>query len=321
VRFEVAGDEFACHHFCSLKFSQFLAKGWFSMSQQKGWRGAPWIKFLIEISIVATLAGILVAAVQTIRETAARADSLNNLKQIGIAANSHNDATGFLPCSGTTTYNVDSMEYTGPKAYANLGSYAYQLFPYMEVAWDLPRIVLTNREIASSTRAKFCLCKGRDRPAGVGLSVDYAWNMAINTSRTSDAVAPQVILPPTGGAKSDTYILRNAREIPDGAAYTILAGHKYLPTSGTDFPSYVCKDTNYFMVGGTVDTAIGSYEYRPDSTDAGQNLWGGPFAKGGLFVFVDGSARQIPYSQASTSGTSNFAYMIRPDDGQKVHLP
>jgi type II secretory pathway pseudopilin PulG len=308
-------------------FSFFSAEGRFSMSKllvPKGRRGTSLTETLVVVGVIAILVAILIPAIYKSRYAGGssnRSDSLNNLKQIGIAANAHNDAVDYLPCSGTTAYNVNSLYYTGPKAYANLGSYAYQLLPYMEQQ-NWAQNVVDHLGIAADTPIKTFLCKGRGRPSSVGASVDYAWNMAINTSHTSDDAAPAVVLPPTGGASSETYLLRSLKNIPDGGSNTILAGHKYLPTIGAHAPSYVCKDGKYLMVGGTVDTAVGSYEYRRDSTEPGQNLWGGPFVAGGLFVFADGSARMIPYSNANAqSGTSNFAYMIRPDDGQTVTLP
>jgi prepilin-type N-terminal cleavage/methylation domain-containing protein len=210
------------------------------------------IELLVVIAIIAILIGLLLPAVQKVREAAARTQSTNNLKQIGLAYHSYHDSYNQLPHNGTWNESAwiwgpligGQWTYSPPFPKAADGcTWAYKILPFIEQGnlynnWNYTTPIKTYLDPArSGTGLSVNLWSGSpdNTVYGAGPVTDYAANSMLigsgeNTTGPASAptFGPQWVSPPSSAWAS---YHRTLPGITDGTSNTIMVGTKALATN------------------------------------------------------------------------------------------
>ncbi len=293
------------------------------------------IELLVVIAIIAILIGLLLPAVQKVREAAGRTQCQNNLKQMGLACQTYHDANGFLPPS---------------RVWDHWATWAVLILPYVEMGplysqWDLTRQFYDQPLAVRTTPVKIYYCPSR-RPAGElsnpgdkpdnnypssnqypGALSDYAgsagnfqyasWLDGVNANGA--IMTGQVVTQLNAGVITAWEGRVTISAVTDGTSNTFLIGEKQVPTGkfGVSVGDGSIYDGDHEWNFARVAGPGYPLAQGPTDTTSWTTVFGSAHPGICQFVMVDGSVHAV----ATSISTTTLGWLTQRNDGNPVNLP
>jgi len=311
------------------------------------------IELLVVIAIIAILIGLLVPAVQKVREAAARAQCQNNLKQIGLSIHNYESTNRRFPVGG-----LSSPLATG--GVASNASALIQLLPYVEQAniynqadlnmsmqaarndplittQEVPIFICpsdpSSGKISNYGRSNYMACIGASatvsntnattggafhRPAGTttpGAAKGFRI-LEITDGTSNTAAFSEIKRGPMSGTTPVELIVYNITTIPSDTAPTgcnVTSGASTFSYAGGEYFRASVMWTGFY--NHTVTPNDKTYNYCVDSGLLKGHIGARSFHTGGVnVVFCDGSVRFVSDNVDATT----WARVGARGDGQPV---
>jgi prepilin-type processing-associated H-X9-DG protein/prepilin-type N-terminal cleavage/methylation domain-containing protein len=280
------------------------------------------IELLVVIAIVAVMIGLLLPAVQRVREAASRLRCKHNLKQIGLALHNYHDRMGWFPPGYTSDAVITDS--TGPG-----WGWAAFLLPdleqenlYRRIDFTQPMTAGGNHDLVRQANVSFLRCPSDPRQDPIPLS-EFADPASLRTSLArSNYVACYGNTPFLGespavltthliidGISGRGMFYRNSRtriaDITDGLSNTIAVGEKSAKNTMASWvgivPGAKWRSANDLAAYGAIPSNLPAAlvlghacRQHPPSSEAGvAEDFSSPHINGVNFLFADGSVHAV----------------------------
>ena len=296
------------------------------------------IELLVVIAIIAVLIGLLLPAVQKVREAASRAQCANNLKQMSLGTFSYESAYGWFPPSRIrdhwATWEVIILPYIEQQAIYN--------------QWDLTMQYYNQPSSVTVLQVKIYYCPSRRSPGLISSATDVPDNGSPSTMNYPGALGdyagcagdkqyaqymdyPGVANGAVVSAQNTNTLSGSAvvkwrgpvtiAKITDGTSNTLMAGEKQVPNTVSGNAIGDGSIYNGDNEWSWVRVCGPGYPLANGPTDTHGGLW--PYLFGSChpgvvnFAFCDGSIRTLTV----TADTTTLGYLANIGDGQSVSVP
>jgi len=294
------------------------------------------IELLVVIAIIAVLIGLLLPAVQKVREAANRTKCANNLKQIGVAVHNYHHARGWFPPTRILPAH---------------GTWCTLILPYIEQdnltnLWDPTRSYFSQPSQALEGQVAIYYCPSRRSAPQLSVAGDTRGSVAHRPGGLCDYAASGVnhanwdrvdIVGSGAMVRTEAVVVAGAEpdwrigswrsetrfaSVTDGLSNTFLIGEKHVPPDRLGLSS--AGDGSAYNGGGNLLTPIRVAgpgmaiisNFRENRS--GQNpAWRfGSWHAGAVcqFVMCDGSVRPL----LPTVNPNILALLVSRDDGQPI---
>jgi prepilin-type N-terminal cleavage/methylation domain-containing protein/prepilin-type processing-associated H-X9-DG protein len=279
------------------------------------------IELLVVIAIIAVLIGLLLPAVQKVREAAARTQCENNLKQLGIALHSFHDTNGEFPHGGVTWQDPPTFTAAGQPAtgQAQRAGWGFQILEFIE-GGNVYRggggtTIVACQLTAIGTPNKLFFCPTRGGPR-VWTYADAGYGIKTSIARAQTDYAASNL--------ENTGVIRNGfkgirmTQISDGTSNTLLLGEKRLNMGRIGGPQ--ADDNEGYTDGWDHDVErYTNQQPLPDPTTGGgdgQQRFGSSHPQRFNILLADGSVRTLSY----TIDPVTFSLLGNINDGKTVNI-
>jgi prepilin-type N-terminal cleavage/methylation domain-containing protein len=282
------------------------------------------IELLVVIAIIAVLIGLLVPAVQKVREAANRAQCSNNLKQMALGCHMHHTTLGLFPSAGRQDF-YGGRDPASPTASApaQRWNWRYQLLPYIEQ--DSVFNLTSDSQVRLSPIPLYN-CPSRRPPTIVGsiILVDYAANAGSNWCPANEISTWTGVIVPSEVFNNGWIKVGRVRiaDITDGTSNTLLLGEKFVTidnyTTANEWGdnSWWCHGNSWITtrcanqqprqdaLASRETQGVTAPNFRATGVNGRCGPWGiGPPANGGGYYDYWGSAHPAGFNAALADGS------------------
>jgi prepilin-type N-terminal cleavage/methylation domain-containing protein/prepilin-type processing-associated H-X9-DG protein len=272
-------------------------------------RGFTLIELLVVIAIIAILIGLLLPAVQKVREAAARLSCSNNLHQLGLGLHNYHGAFDHFPAARGNQ----------PSSFTVSPGWMCSVLPYLEqdalnAQITSNNVALFNAALARPVKLFQCPSDGRTGDSGKGSNTSGTVSAAgltwyVGVTGAEGRFPSSLINPANYGVFQQNGTGTPITAVSDGTSNTLMVGERPPPAdlqygwwAYSDFDNLLATQdyigVQFFYPGCP---SPGVYHPGKLTNNCDSNHFWSLHTGGGNWLFADGSVKFIPYSGAAAT--------------------